>query len=117
MTEFSRILLQLRERTNTNQKNLAAVLGMTPSVVSQYEKGKAMPGYDVMQKIADHFNVSVDFLLGREKPALETERWLDTCYSGNLTNRQFLEQCTTLSQEQRKLLCGILQLLNQEDDA
>ena len=76
-----------------------------------------MPGDDVMQKIGDHFNVSGDFLLGREKPALEPERWVDTCYSGNLTNRQFLEQCTTLSQEQRKLLCGILQLLNQEDDA
>ena len=117
MAEFARILIQLRERANMNQKTLAATLGITPSVVSQYEKGKAMPGYDVMQKIADHFHVSVDYLLGRDKPAMETEQWLNASFDGKLTNRQFLEQCTPLSQEQRKLLCGILQLLKQEEDA
>lgn len=114
MAEFSKILIQLRERTNTNQKTLAAVLGITASVVSQYEKGKAMPGYDVMQKIADHFHVSVDYLLGREKSALEVERWLDANYYGKLTHRQLLEQCSSLSPEKKKLLCGFLQLLTQE---
>lgn len=117
MTEFSEILIRLRERTNTNQKTLAAVLCITPSVVSQYEKGKVMPGYDVMCKIADFFHVSVDYLLGREKTALETDRWLDATYEGNLNNRQFLKKCNELSPQQRKLLCGILQLMAQEDNA
>ena len=111
MPEFAEVLLQLRERTNITQKTLAAVLGITPSVISQYEKGKAMPGYDVMQKIADYFHVSVDYLLGREKPALETERRLDALYHGQLSNRALLEKCTALSPEQRRLLCGFLALL------
>ena len=115
MTGFPKILLQLRERANINQKSLAAVLGITASVVSQYEKGKALPGYDVMQKIADYFHVSVDFLLGREKNALQTERWLDEKYCGKLSNRQLLEQCAQLPKEKRKLLCGILSLMAQED--
>ncbi len=112
--EFGEILVQLRERTGINQKKLAAALGITPSVVSQYEKGKAMPGYDVMRKIADHFHVSVDYLLGREKEALETDRWLNADYDGKRTNRQLLTQCTALSAQQRRLLCGFLELLKQE---
>lgn len=117
MKEFSKILIQLRERANINQKTLAAALGITPSVISQYENGKAMPGYDVIQKIAAHFHVSVDYLLGRDKPALETDRWLDAKYDETLTNRTLLEKCTALSQSQRRLLCGFLQLLEQEDNA
>lgn len=117
MTEFPEILIRLRERTNTNQKTLAAALCITPSVVSQYEKGKVMPGYDVMCKIADFFHVSVDYLLGREKAALETDRWLDTTYVKGLSNRQLLEKCCELSPPQRKLLCGFLQLLDQEGNA
>lgn len=115
--EFGEILVQLRERTGINQKKLAAALGITPSVVSQYEKGKAMPGYDVMRKIADHFHVSVDYLLGREKEALETDRWLNADYDGKRTNRQLLAQCTALSARQRRLLCGFLELLEREGDA
>lgn len=115
--EFGEILVQLRERTGINQKNLAAALGITPSVVSQYEKGKAMHGYDVMRKIADHFHVSVDYLLGREKGALETDRWLDASYDGKLTNRQLLKRCTALPAQQRQLLCGFLELLERETRA
>lgn len=114
MTEFAKILVKLRERANVNQKTLAARLGITPSVVSQYEKGKAMPGYDVMLNIADYFHVSVDYLLGREEAALETDRWLDSKFDEKLTNRQFLEQCDALPKAHRRLLCGILQLLRQE---
>lgn len=117
MMEFPWILTQLRERTNTKQKTLAKVLGVTPSVVSQYEKGKALPGYDVLQKIADYFDVSVDYLLGREKAVLQTERWLDEKYSGKLTRRQLLELCDALPAEKRRLLHGFLYLLAQEDKA
>ena len=117
MAEFARILAQLRERSGMRQKTLANLIGVTPSVVSQYETGKTMPGYDVMLRIADHFHVSVDFLLGRDARALETDRWLNNYYIDNLTNRQLLEQCANLSQSQRKVLCGVLQVLIREDNA
>lgn len=117
MADFARTLIQLRENHNISQKALSSVLGVTPSVVSQYEHGCAMPGYDVMLRIADHFHVSVDFLLGRDARALETDRWLNKYYINNLTNRQLLEQCGTLSQSQRKVLCGVLQVLIREDNA
>lgn len=115
MADFARTLIQLRENHNISQKALSSVLGVTPSVVSQYEHGCAMPGYDVMLRIADHFHVSVDFLLGRDARALETDRWLNATYVDNLTNRQLLAQCAELTHEHRKLLCGFLQILNKGD--
>ena len=89
--------------------------GGSLSYLSQYEKGKALPGYDVMEKIADYFDVSVDYLLGREKTALQTERWLDESYCGKLSRRQLLELCEALPAEKRRLLHGFLYLLGQEE--
>ena len=68
-----------------------------------------------MEKIADYFDVSVDYLLGREKTALQTERWLDESYCGKLSRRQLLELCEALPAEKRRLLHGFLYLLGQEE--
>lgn len=115
MADFARTLIQLRENHNISQKALSSVLGVTPSVVSQYEHGCAMPGYDVLLKIADYFHVSTDFLFGRDAQALETEGRLNAIFVDNLTNRQLLEQCAGLTQEHRKILCGLLQILSKDN--
>lgn len=115
MAEFSKILKQLRVRNGLSQKQLAAVLNVTPSVVSQYEKGVTMPGYDVMLRIAEQFHVSADYLLGRDPVSLKTENWLSEEFYGKMTNRMLLLKCNSLSARQRKLLLGILLLLEQEN--
>ena len=115
MAEFSKILKQLRVRNGLSQKQLAAVLNVTPSVVSQYENGTTMPGYDVMLRIAEQFHVSVDYLLGRDPVRLETENWLSEAFYGDITNRMLLTKCNSLAARQRKLLSGILLLLEQEN--
>ena len=46
-------------------KELGAFLGVTESAVSFYESGKRQPDYNTLMKIADYFDVSVDYLLGR----------------------------------------------------
>ncbi len=115
MTDFSKILEQLRGRADLSQKQLAAVLNVTPSVVSQYEGGKTMPGYDVLLKIAEYFQVSVDYLLGRDPLALTIERRLSEEYCSGIDNRELLEKCNALTAQQRKLLLGMLLLLEQEN--
>jgi transcriptional regulator with XRE-family HTH domain len=54
------------------QENIAEATGKTRQTVSQYVNGKSEPGYDTLVKIADYFDVSVDYLIGRtgikEKP-------------------------------------------------
>lgn len=115
MTDFARILEQLRTRADLSQKQLAALLNVTPSVVSQYENGKTMPGYDIMLNIAEYFQVSVDYLLGRNPSALKTERWLSEEYCSGIDNRKLLTKCNALTAQQRKLLLGMLLLLEQEN--
>ena len=115
MAEFAKKLEQVRERAGLSQKQLAAVLNVTPSVVSQYENSKTMPGYDTMLRIAAFFHVSGDYLLGQDQQSMETEAWLSEEYSDGMTNRMLLTKCTALSGQYRSLLTGILLLLEQEN--
>lgn len=54
----------LRKQKNITQKDLAAHLGISKSVVSSYETGTHFPPYDILIKIARLFGVSTDYLLG-----------------------------------------------------
>ena len=49
----------------TTQAQLAEITGKTRQTISQYVNGVSEPGYDTLVKIADHFHVSLDYLLGR----------------------------------------------------
>lgn len=65
---FARVLRSLlAEPPVTSQAQLAEILGKTQQAIGQYVSGKSEPGYDVLIEIADHFQVSVDYLLGRSK--------------------------------------------------
>lgn len=57
----------LREANNMKQKELAAVLQLSPSTINKYEKGERIPEIAQLIKIADFFDVSTDFLLGRKE--------------------------------------------------
>jgi len=60
------ILKQLRINAGKLQKDIAAYLGVNRTTYLRYEKGETEPDYQTLRKIADYFNVSVDYLLGRE---------------------------------------------------
>ena len=65
---FSDVLKQLRKRHNMTQGDLSITLGITRSAISMYEMGIRMPDYDMMKRIAELFNVSMDYLYEREEP-------------------------------------------------
>lgn len=58
-------LKQLREERKISQVKLAMDLGMDQSCVSRYEAETRKADYDTLIAIADYFNVSIDYLLGR----------------------------------------------------
>lgn len=66
-------LKKLREREKISQYKLAADIGVAQSTVGMWENGKNKPDVDTLQKIADYFDVTVDYLLGREVDAKESE--------------------------------------------
>lgn len=58
----------VREQKNLTQKDCADIFGVTLRAWQTYEQGVSEPKYEVLCKIADFFNVTLDYLLGREKP-------------------------------------------------
>ena len=58
-------LKELREQKGVSQAELANFLRVVRSTICQYEKGNRMPDSNILCKLADYFNVSVDYLLGR----------------------------------------------------
>ena len=64
---FANRIKQLRIDNNLTQKDIAEKLGMTPTGISYWESGNAVPNYETLKKLADLFNVSIDFLIGNEK--------------------------------------------------
>jgi transcriptional regulator with XRE-family HTH domain len=65
LNPFSQRLRQLREEKGLLQKDVAKILGITPSAYGYYEQGKREPSMEVLKKLSDFFNVSIDYLLGR----------------------------------------------------
>ena len=64
-------LKELRKKKGISQLRLASDLNTTQNTVSRYETGEREPGIDELIKIADYFNVSVDYLIGRtENPKM-----------------------------------------------
>ena len=64
-------LKELRKKKGISQLRLATELNTTQNTISRYETGEREPGIDELIKIADYFNVSVDYLIGRtENPKL-----------------------------------------------
>ena len=62
---FGRRLKELRLEKKINQSELGEIMGISPSTVGMYERDQRFPDKDTLGKIADYFEVSVDYLLGR----------------------------------------------------
>ena len=67
----------LREDANLNQTKIANYLGITQTQYSKYELGKQMMGIDKYMKLAEFYNVSLDYLTGlieHPRPLYETPK-------------------------------------------
>ncbi len=65
MSSFASTLIYLRKRDGLSQQDLAGRIDISRSQIGMYETGQRMPSREVLEAIADTFNVSVDFLIGR----------------------------------------------------
>ena len=70
MATFSDRLKALRARKGKSQRALAEDLNLSKSAISMYESGTREPDHETTERIADYFNVDVDYLLGRSNVTL-----------------------------------------------
>ena len=60
-------LKELRNKNNLTQKQFAAIFNIASGTIAMWETNKRRPDSEMLANIADYFNVSVDYLLGKEK--------------------------------------------------
>jgi len=65
MATFEERLVLLRNERGISQTELGKVLGVSRWAILNYEGGKNRPDYDGLMKLADYFEVSLDWLTGR----------------------------------------------------
>lgn len=58
-------LVTEREKRNLKQKDIAIQIGLLPDTYRKYEKGAREPDLDTLVKIADFYQTSIDYLVGR----------------------------------------------------
>ena len=113
--DFPDILKMLREKRGYSQQGLAEVLHVSKNSVSHYELRVSMPSIDVLIGIADIFDVSLDYLLGRSSANL-SKRLLEKPIDKNITAGKVLESILKLDKDRRKDLLKILYYIEKDNN-
>lgn len=73
---LSASIKQLRISRGLNQVELAKKLSVTKQTISNWENDNIQPSIDMLERLADFFNVSTDYLLGRTEESLISTKGL-----------------------------------------
>ena len=65
LTRVGEILMQLRQEKHLSQAELGRIIYVSGGTISNYENGVHYPDVEKLFKLADFFEVSIDYLLGR----------------------------------------------------
>ena len=121
MNDFKSMLKHLRNRDGLSQEELAKKLGVAKSTVSMYEVGKREPNFEMLEAIADTFNVDINFLLGKanDEPSYytnpETAKLAQEVFDdSNL--RVLMDASKDLSPEDLKLAIDMVKRLKGDND-
>ena len=67
MSKFSERLKELRIEKNLGQVELAKQINVSKGIISLWEKGLREPSMQYLIALADYFNCSIDYLVGRRE--------------------------------------------------
>lgn len=88
MDDFGERLRKLRAAENLTQSQLGEKLGVVPSTIGKYEKvPNSFPSVEVLIKLSDFFNVSLDYLL-KGTPASGN---VENNINGSMSNSPFIQ--------------------------
>lgn len=111
MDSFAQRLTLLRENKNLKKKDLAAILNVSSACISQYENESSMPSPDILVRIAQYFNVSVDFLIANDTAELKLD--LRDQFCEQVTFYDLLNTCNQLPPKSRKALLSVIDALQE----
>ena len=106
-SEFSQRLRELRKNKKISQQTMSRKLGLAESTYGTYETSRYLPPVDTLSELADYYNVSTDYLLGKtddrysENEGTDKLNFSDECMdrlvdiSKNETQKKILEDIIT----------------------
>lgn len=107
---------ELRKELNLSQQEVATGAGISRSVLSEYESGNVDPSATALSKLADFFQISADYLLGRSD-----DLGIVTTQSGahalSAEEKELVRLYRSLSPQFRKMAIDMLQLWLQQAKA
>lgn len=88
--KYGDVLRKLRTERGLSQKELTDRLIINRSTYARYETSSTQPDFETLSKLADFYNVSVDYLLGRtnNRDALHTQAGISNEDYNNLSAYQ-----------------------------
>lgn len=105
---FNEILKGLREERGLTQKNIADACKVSPTCICQLETGSRSPTGSTLLSLADFFNCSIDYLLGREDDfgniTIHTEKPAENIFDGLSAREQKLIEQFRFLKEGYKVL-------------
>ena len=118
MGTFGERLRMLRKEKGMTGQELGKVFNVTKTAVSNWENGNRFPDENILKKISDYFNVSIDYLLGRTDIRNPYNSKNTTHPEGENLDKfrsDFLKKLDDLSEESKKELEKYIQLLKIKD--
>lgn len=99
-------IAELRKEKHLTQIGLAMKLNISQYMVSAYETGRHQPTMDMLIELADFFNVSMDYLVGRSKIRFSA----DNLFDGTLSDKEVKLLCIfrTLDEDKKEQAIGVL---------
>jgi transcriptional regulator with XRE-family HTH domain len=89
MSVFSERLRKIRRFRDVTQAQLAEAIGITDRACRRYEAGENEPTLSVLQGIADYFDISVDYLIGRDNYWQDSEGHINVKVPPDILSMEF----------------------------
>ena len=85
-------LRELRKNNNLTQEEIGKILNMTQSTYQTYENNRALPNLENLIKLADYYNVSLDYICNHKTPYQQDLDYLDE------NDKTIIELCKQLNE-------------------
>lgn len=107
MNRFPERLKYLRKTRGITQTKLGKYLGYRYTAISNYENADHQPDYDTLIKIAEYFDVSVDFLIGFDVSSERLE-----CIPEEI---HMLQMYRNLSLEEKEAIFRLIEVISKKE--
>lgn len=111
MINFSERLRTLRTRKGLSQLEFAKQVKLSKSAVNMYERGEREPSFDVLEVIADYFNVDLDYLLGKTDCENQNRLVIEPRFDVSASERDLIQKFRRLDERGQ---AAVLNVLNYE---